>query len=198
MTLQQIKYALTVAKKGSMNKAAEELFITQSTLSSSIKDLETEVGVTIFLRTGKGVTVTPDGTEFLAYAGRVYEQYVLLQEKYSKSGSVKRKFGVSTQHYSFAVKAFVETVKQFDTLNFDFAIRETKTLDVINDVGSMKSEIGILFRSAFNGKIIDKILAENDIVFTPLINCSAYVYLWKDHPLANEKSIALEQLKEYP
>ena len=198
MTLQQIKYALTVAKKGSMNKAAEELFITQSTLSSSIKDLESEAGVTIFLRTGKGVTVTPDGTEFLAYAGRVYEQYELLQEKYSKNGNVKRKFGVSTQHYSFAVKAFVETVKQFDTLNFDFAIRETKTLDVITDVGTMKSEVGILFRSAFNGKIIDKMLSENDIVFTPLINCSAYVYLWKDHPLANEKSIALEQLKEYP
>ena len=198
MTLQQIKYALAVAKKGSMNKAAEELFITQSTLSSSIKDLETEVGVTIFLRTGKGVTVTPDGTEFLAYAGRVYEQYELMQEKYSKSGSVKRKFGVSTQHYSFAVKAFVETVKRFDTLNFEFAIRETRTLDVISDVGTMKSEVGILFRSAFNGKIIDKMLAENDIVFTPLISCSAYVYLWKDHPLANEESIALEQLKEYP
>ena len=197
MTLQQIKYALTVAKKGSMNKAAEELFITQSTLSSSIKELENEVGVTVFLRTGKGVTVTPDGTEFLAYADRVYEQYELLQEKYSKS-VVKRKFGVSTQHYSFAVKAFVETVKQFDTLRFEFAIRETKTLDVINDVGTMKSEVGILFRSSYNGKIIDKLLAENDLVFTPLINCNAYVYLWREHPLANEETITLEQLMEYP
>lgn len=197
MTLQQIKYALAVAKKGSMNKAAEELFITQSTLSSSIKELENEVGVTIFLRTGKGVTVTPDGTEFLAYAGRVYDQYELLQSKYSKS-TVKRKFGVSTQHYSFAVQAFVETVKRFDTLNFEFAIRETKTLDVINDVGSMKSEVGILFRSSFNGKIIDKLLAENDLVFTTLINCNAYVYLWREHPLANEDAIALEQLMEYP
>lgn len=198
MTLQQIKYALAVAKRGSMNKAAEELFITQSTLSSSIKELEAEAGVTIFLRTGKGVTVTPDGTEFLAYAGRVYEQFELLQEKYSKSGSVKRKFGVSTQHYSFAVKAFVETVKQFDTLHFEFAIRETKTIDVINDVGTLKSEIGVLFRSVFNGKIIDKMLAENDLIFTPLINCSAFVYLWNEHPLANEPSIALEQLMEYP
>lgn len=198
MTLQQIKYALAVAKKGSMNKAAEELFVTQSTLSSAIKDLESEAGVTIFLRTGKGVTVTPDGTEFLAYAGRVCEQYALLQEKYGKNANIKRKFGVSTQHYSFAVKAFVEMVKRFDTLKFDFAIRETKTLDVINDVGSMKSEIGILFKSAFNGKVIDKMLAENDLEFTPLINCRAYVYLWKNHPLANEPSISLEQLKDYP
>lgn len=198
MTLQQIKYALAVAKKGSMNKAAEELFITQSTLSSSIRELESEAGIAVFLRTGKGVSVTPDGAEFLAYAGRVYEQYELLQEKYGKNGSVKRKFGVSTQHYSFAVKAFVEMVKRFDTLQFDFAIRETKTLDVINDVGTMKSEVGILYKSAFNGKIIDKMLAENDLGFTPLINCRAYVYLWENHPLANEESISLEQLKEYP
>ena len=198
MTLQQIKYALAGARKGSMNKAADELFITQSTLSSAIRDLENEAGITIFLRTGKGVAVTPDGTEFLTYADRVYEQYELLQEKYGKSGNVKRKFGVSAQHYSFAVKAFVEMVKRFDTLKFDFAIRETKTLDVIKDVGSMKSEIGILFKSAFNGKIIDKMLAENDLEFTPLINCRAYVYLWKDHPLANEPELSLEQLKEYP
>ena len=198
MTLQQLKYALAVAGKGSMNKAAEELYITQSTLSSAIKDLENEAGISIFLRTGKGVTVTPDGAEFLAYAGRVYEQYELLREKYTKSGGLKRKFGVSTQHYSFAVKAFVEMVKRFDTLKFDFAIRETKTLDVISDVGCMRSEIGILFKSAYNEKIIDKMLAENDLDFTPLINCRAYVYLWKDHPLANESSISLEQLKEYP
>lgn len=198
MTLQQIKYALAVAKKGSMNKAADELFITQSTLSSAIRELENEAGITIFLRTGKGVAVTPDGTEFLTYADRVYEQFELLQEKYGKSGNVKRKFGVSAQHYSFAVKAFVEMVKRFDTLNFDFAMRETKTLDVIKDVGSMKSEIGILFKSAFNGKIIDKMLAENDLEFTTLTNCRAYVYLWKNHPLANEPEISLEQLKEYP
>lgn len=198
MTLQQIKYALAVAKAGSMNKAAEELFITQSTLSSAVKGLEDEVGVTIFLRTGKGVLVTPDGAEFLTYAGRVYEQYGLLREKYGKGANIKRKFGVSTQHYSFAVKAFAETVKRFDTLRFDFAIRETKTLEVISDVGGMRSEIGILFRSAFNSKVIDKLLSDNDLEFTPLINCRAYVYLWKEHPLANEPSISLEQLKEYP
>lgn len=198
MTLQQLKYALAVASKGSMNRAAEELFITQSTLSSAIKELENEAGISIFLRTGKGVSVTPDGAEFLAYAGRVYEQYELLQDKYTKNGGVKRKFGVSTQHYSFAVKAFAETVKRFDTLKFDFAIRETKTLDVISDVGSMKSEIGVLFKSDYNERIIDKMLAENDLAFTPLIKCRAYVYLWKEHPLANESSISLEQLKEYP
>lgn len=198
MTLQQIKYAITVADKGSMSKAADVLFVTQSALSSAIRDLETETGVTIFLRTAKGVTLTPDGTEFLMYADRVYRQYELLREKYGENGSVKRKFGVSTQHYAFAVKAFVEMVKRFDTLNFDFAIRETKTLEVISDVGSMKSEVGILYKSAFNGKIIDRMLAENGLEFFPLINCQAYVYMWKDHPLAGEKSLSLGQLSAYP
>lgn len=198
MTLQQIRYALAVSESGSMSRAADELFITQSALSCAIRELETEVGITIFLRTGKGVSLTPDGTEFLMYAARVWQQYGLLQEKYGKNGSVKRKFGVSTQHYSFAVKAFVEMVKRFDTLNFEFAIRETKTLEVISDVGGLKSEVGILFRSAFNGKIIDRMLAENGLEFFPLIKCRAYVYMWKNHPLAHESSLSLEQLSEYP
>lgn len=198
MTLQQIKYVITIAEKGSMSKAADSLFITQSALSCAIRELELETGVSIFLRTARGVTLTPDGTEFLMYANRVYQQYELLQEKYGKNGNVKRKFGVSTQHYSFAVKAFVEMVKRFDTLTFDFAIRETKTLEVISDVGSMKSEIGILYKSAFNGRIIDRMLAENGLEFFSLINCRAYVYLWKNHPLARESSLSLEQLSEYP
>lgn len=198
MTLQQIRYALAVSESGSMSRAADELFITQSALSCAIRELEAEVGITIFLRTGKGVSLTPDGTEFLMYAARVYQQYELLQEKYGKNGSVKRKFGVSTQHYSFAVKAFVEMVKRFDTLNFEFAIRETKTLEVISDVGGLKSEVGILYKSEFNGKIIDRMLAENGLEFFPLIKCRAYVYMCKDHPLAHESSLSLEQLSEYP
>lgn len=198
MTLQQIKYAITTADKGSMSRAAETLFVTQSALSCAIHELEDEIGVTIFIRGAKGVTLTPDGTEFLMYADRVYRQFELLREKYGEGGSVKRKFGVSTQHYAFAVKAFVEMVKRFDTLNFDFAIRETKTLEIIADVGCMKSEVGILYKSAFNDRIIERMLAENALEFLPLIKCSAYVYMWKNHPLANESSLSLEQLSAYP
>ena len=198
MTLQQIRYALTIAEAGSMNRAAEQLFISQPSLSSSIKELERETGITIFLRTSKGVVPTNEGSDFLMYARQVYQQYDLLTQKYSAQGSVKRKFGVSSQHYSFAVKAFVETVKKYDTLNFEFAMRETRTMDVINDVGMLKSEIGILYMDSFNRKIIEKMLDDNDLDFVPLINCRAYVYLWKNHPLAKEKSISLEQLRDYP
>ncbi len=181
-----------------MNKAAEKLFITQPSLTSSIKSLENEIGISIFLRTGRGVSVTSEGSDFLQYARQVYQQYDILEQRYSNKASIKRKFGVSTQHYSFAVEAFVETVKQFGTLQFEFALRETKTNEVISDVGTLKSEIGILFLSEYNNKVIKKMLKDNNLEFHKLIDCNAYVYLYKDHPLANKDSIGLDQLEDYP
>lgn len=198
MTLQQIKYALAIADSGSMSKAADGLFISQPSLSSSIKELEKEIGITVFLRTTKGVVLTNEGSDFLSYARQVYQQHDLLTQKYSSKNGFKRKFGVSSQHYSFAVKAFVETVKKYDTLNFEFAMRETRTADVITDVGSMRSEIGILYMDNFNCKIIEKLLSDNDVEFVPLINCRAYVYMWKGHPLADEESVSLDRLRDYP
>lgn len=198
MTLQQIFYALTISQIGSMNKAAEALFISQPSLTSAIKELEREAGITIFLRTSKGVSETNEGAEFLMYARQVYQQYELLTQKYGEKGNIKKNFSVSTQHYSFAVKAFVEMVKQYDTSKYEFAIRETKTYDVIHDVGTFKSEIGILYMSDFNKKIISKFLKEHDLRFHHLIDCKAYVYIWRNHPLANKASINLKDLEEYP
>ncbi|MBP1579752.1 MAG: LysR family transcriptional regulator [Oscillospiraceae bacterium] len=198
MTLQQMKYALTISEEGSMNKAAEKLFISQPSLTSAVRELEKEIGIQVFVRSSRGVSVTAEGADFLMYVRQVYQQYELLRQKYGESGGARRKFGVSTQHYSFAVKAFVEMVKNFGTLNFEFAIRETRTMDVLKDVGGFRSEVGIIYRCDYNRKIIGKILHELELEFFPLINCRAYVYLWKNHPLANEKSIGLEQLVDYP
>ena len=198
MTLQQLLYALTIAEKGSMNKAAESLFISQPSLTLAMKDLEKEIGVTIFRRSSRGVELTNEGEDFLISARQIYQQYELLKDKYSGTEDIRRKFAVSTQHYSFITKAFVETVKKYDTKNFDFAIRETKTQDVISDVGKLRSEIGILYESDFNRKVITKMLHDNDLDFTKLIDCKAYVYLWKNHPLAGESQISLSMLKDYP
>ncbi len=198
MTLQQISYILTIAKTGSMNKAAEALFVSQPSLTSAVRELEGELGITVFQRTSKGTIPTKEGEEFLIYARQLYQQYELLQDKYGKTGNIKRKFGVSSQHYSFAVRAFVETVKHFDTLTYDFAMRETKTLEVIQDVAALKSMIGILYMNDFNRKVIVKILRDNDLEFHHLIDCSAYVYLWKNHPLAKEEFITFPQLMDYP
>lgn len=198
MTLQQVLYALTIADCGSMNKASEKLFIVQPTLTSAIQELENELGLTIFLRTRKGVIPTPEGKEFLDDIRNFYSHYNMVMQKYEGEGDYKRKFGVSTQHYSFAVKAFTEMAKKYDMKEFDFAIRETQTKKVLTDVGSLKSEIGVLFMSSRNRKTIEKIMKDEELEFHPLIKCRAYVYLWGAHPLANEKTISFEQLEPYP
>ena len=198
MTLQQMLYVLTVAECGSMNKASEKLFIVQPTLTSAIQELENEIGITIFLRTRKGVIPTPEGKEFLDDIRSFYRHYDLVKQKYEGEGDYKRKFGVSTQHYSFAVKAFTEMAKKYDMKEFDLAIRETQTKKVLTDVGSLKSEIGILFISSANRKTIEKIMKDEELEFHPLIKCRAYVYLWGQHPLAKEKTIGIEQLEPYP
>ncbi len=198
MTIQQLKYAVTISETGSMNKAAEVLYIAQPSLTSSIQELERELGITVFNRSGRGVTLTNDGMEFIQYARQVVQQYDTLLEKYGQEGTVKKKFGVSTQHYSFAVKSFVEMVKQFNTKEYEFAIRETMTREVIGDVATGRSEIGILYLSDFNRKAIEKLLRANDLEFHHLIDCDAYVYLWKGHPLADRASIRFAELADYP
>lgn len=198
MTLQQIHYAITISETGSLNKAAEVLYVAQPSLTGAMRELEKELGIVIFHRSGRGVTLTNDGVEFITYARQVYHQYEALREKYGKNGVLKKKFGVSTQHYSFAVKSFVEMVKNFNTAEYEFAIRETKTKEVIEDVSTQKSEIGILYMNDFNRNIINKLLKSNDLRFFKLIACKAYVYLWKNHPLAGKKSIRFEELAEYP
>ena len=142
--------------------------------------------------------LTNDGTEFLLYAKQIYGQYENVLEKYGKGGSYKKKFGVSTQHYSFAVKAFVDMAREFDMSKYEFAIRETRTGEVISDVNTMKSEIGVLYLCDFNRKSMTKLLKNANLEFHHLIDCQAYVYLWKSHPLAKEASIRFEQLEKYP
>jgi DNA-binding transcriptional LysR family regulator len=198
MTLQQIYYAITICDTGSLSRAAGVLYVAQPSLTSAIKELEKELGITVFNRSGRGVTLTPDGAEFMMYARQVYSQYEALLEKFGRGGNIKKKFGVSAQHYSFAVKAFVEMVKTFDTAEYEFAIRETKTKDVIDDVSAMRSEIGILYLSDFNRKALVRLFAAGGLEFHPLIACDAYVYLSKKHPLANERAITFEQLADYP
>ena len=147
MTLTQLNYIITIAETKSINKAAEKLYVSQPSLTSAVQELEKELGITLLYRSGRGVTLTNDGAEFLLYARQLYGQYEGIMERYGKNGSLKKKFGVSAQHYSFAVKAFVDMAKEFDMSKYEFAIRETKTAEVISDVGTMRSEIGVLYLS---------------------------------------------------
>ncbi len=197
MTLQQIIYALKIAECGSMNKAAEELFVAQPTLTNAIQQLENETNMQIFIRTPRGIVVTQDGNKFLDDARQIYVQYQLLTENYAGVDK-KRNFSVSTQHFSFAVKCFVNTLNKLGYDSYKFSIFETRTLDVIQNVGKSVSEIGVLYLSKFNRKYINKLLDEYNLEFTTITKCNACVYLYKDHPLANYKEISLSDLEQYP
>ena len=198
MTLQQMNYVITISETGSFNRAAEKLYIAQPSLSSAVHELEKELGVILFNRGGKGATLTADGANFLPYARSVMTQYQNLLEAYGKQGLHRQKFAVSTQHYSFAVKAFVDLTRSYDVAEYEFAIRETRTKQVIDDVISSRSEIGILYLGDFNRKVLTKMINGNGLEFHHLIDCNAYVYLWKGHPLAEREAIAFEDLAPYP
>ncbi len=198
MTLVQLKYAITVSGQNSLNDAAKVLFISQPSLSSAIRSLEKEIGFDIFIRSKNGITLTTRGAEFIGYAKSVMEQYELLDAKYISQTEVKKTFGVSMQHYTFAVNAFVELVKQYGMDEYEFEVHETKTHEVIENVKNRKSEIGILYLNDFNKNVLNKLFAEYNLQFQPLLECGVYVYMWKGHPLAERKEIALEELDEYP
>ena len=198
MTLAQLRYTIAIAKAGSMNEAAKSLYISQPSLSTAIRELEAETGVEIFRRTNRGIAVTPAGEEFLGYARQVVEQYELMEAKYISKEQSRKKFSVSMQHYTFAVNAFVEMVKQFGMDEYEFAVHETKTYEVIEDVRTFRSEIGILYLNEFNRKVLTKLFAEYNLEFHEILRCGVYVYMWKGHPLAERKEIALEELDEYP
>ena len=198
MTIQQLQYAITIAEMGSMNKASEVLYVAQPSLTGAMQELERELGVTLFYRSGRGVTLTSEGEDFLTYARAVVQQFELLTEKYGKGGVRKKKFGVSAQHYSFAVKSFAQLMQRYSTAEYEFAIRETKTLEVIEDVRTGKSELGVLFLSDFNRKALEKLFRTHKLSFTKLVDCDAYAYMWKGHPLAKCASIRFEQLADYP
>ena len=198
ITLNQLRYAVALSDERSMNKAAEKLFISQPSLSAAIKDLEEETGIEIFRRMSKGVSLTPEGIEFIGYARQVLEQYSLIESRYISHEKIRDRFAVSTQHYSFAVEAFVKLVKIYGMDEYDLAVNETKTYEVISDVVDFRSEMGILYENDFNRKVLEKIFAEKGLSFHPMFECRIFVYIWKGHPLSKQKKISIEELKEYP
>lgn len=198
MTLTQLKYVIAIADTHSMNMAARALFIAQPSLSQALRELEEEIGLTLFNRSNRGVKITPEGEEFLGYARQVVEQYRLVEDRYIEKKNSKKRFSVSMQHYTFAVKAFVEMVKQFGMDEYEFAVHETKTYEVIEDVKNFRSEIGILYLNDFNRAVLTKLLQESGLEFQEILQCGIYVYMWKGHPLAGKEEISLEELDEYP
>lgn len=198
MTLQQLKYVTTVAETETITEAAKRLFISQPSLTKAIHELEKEMTVQIFNRTNKGISLTKEGEDFLGYARQVLEQAAILEDKYKGSEGGKKQFCVSTQHYSFAVNAFVDLIKKYGQEEYDFSLRETQTYEIIEDVARIRSEIGILFLNNFNEAIINKILKSHDLEFHPLFVARPHVFISRKHPLAAKSIITNEELTPYP
>ncbi|MEN1970373.1 LysR family transcriptional regulator [Lentibacillus sp. N15] len=198
MTLQQLKYVIEVARSRSINKAAQNLFISQPSLSNSLKELEKEMGITIFLRTNKGIRITLEGTEFLGYARQVVEQSELLENRYSNTPAPQQHFAVSAQHYAFAVSAFVRLLTEYDREEYEFTLRETRTYEIIDDVKNLRSEIGILYVNAFNRKVIHKFLREGNLAFHELFEANPHVFISANNPLAARDSVTLSDLLPFP
>ena len=198
MTLQQLRYAITVAETGTITEAAKKLYISQPSLTNAIHELEKEMNLVIFQRTNKGILLSGEGEEFLGYARQVLEQASILEDKYKGNGGGKKQFCVSTQHHSFAVNAFVDLIKEYGQEEYDFSLRETQTYEIIEDVAHMRSEIGILFLNDFNETVLRKILKTNDLEFHELFVAKPHVFISRKHPLADRQVITNQELEAYP
>ena len=198
MTLQQMRYVIEIAEKGSMNEAAKGLFISQPSLTTAIKELEKEIGITVFHRSNRGIELTSEGSEFLGYVRQITEQYSLMEERYIKKSEQKERFHISAQHYTFAVEAFSKAVLKSETDNYDLAVYETRTHEIITDVKNMRSDLGVLYLNDFNRRVLENDFKENNLTFTPLFDCETYVYLSSKHPLAGKRQISFKELDEYP
>lgn len=198
MTLQQLKYVIEVANCGSMNEAAKRLFISQPSLSNAIKDLEEKLHITIFERSNKGITLSMAGVEFLGYARQVIEQAELLENRYLDAKPSPQHFSVSTQHYAFVVNAFVNLVREHGQDEYELALRETKTYEIIEDVKTLRSEIGILYLNEFNAKVINKLLKSANLQFNSLFKAKPHIFISINNPLAKQSIVTIDQLEEYP
>ena len=198
MTLQQLRYVTMVAETGTITEAANRLYISQPSLTNAIHELEKEMNIVIFNRTNKGINLSKEGEDFLGYARQILEQAAILEDKYKGNGGGKKQYCVSTQHYSFAVNAFVDLIKEYGQDEYDFSLRETQTYEIIEDVARLRSEIGILFLNDFNEAVMNKILKSYDLEFHQLYVAKPHVFISRKHPLAGKDRITNEELEEYP
>ncbi len=198
MNITQLKYVLEIAGSASMREASTKLYVSQPALSASIRELEDELGILIFERTNKGISLTDAGREFLTYAKKAVAQYEILEDRYLAQDSGRERFSVSTQHYNFSIRAFTDVVKRLRPEKYLFSIRETRTKEVLDDVRSLKSEVGIVSFSGSSEPVLRKLFRDYQLEFTPLMIRDTYVYVWKDHELAGRKEISIDEMRDYP
>ena len=197
MTIQQCKYVLEILKRGSFNEASNVLYIAQSSLSASVKSLETELGIKIFERSNNGVCLTGDGAEFVRYAAQIIEQNDFILEKY-KSGNNCPKLYIATQHYDFVADIFGKLLNSVTDKSYKMSLIETKTHDVINKVENGYCDIGIIAIKNNDFEIMKRILTKKKLVFTSVLKTSPHVFVRKEHLVCRKDVLTYADLREYP
>lgn len=198
MTLTQLRYVAKIAECGSITEAARQLYISQPSLSTAVRELEGELGIVIFNRSARGISLTPDGSEFLSYARQILEQTELVEQRYAHARPSKRLFAISSQHYAFVVNAFVSLLESVEADEYEMTLRESRTYEIIEDVAGYRSELGVLYLSSFNEKVLRKLMRENRLTYTPLFDAQPHVFLSQHHPLAGVERVTLDELDAYP
>ena len=199
MTLQQLRYLIAIAECGSISSAAHSLFISQSSLSVAVREVEQETGVQVFQRSNRGITLTSDGIELLGYARQVVEQADLMNQRYARGASSQvKRLSVATQHYAFSVEAFVALAETHNLDEYTFILRETRTAEIIDDVREFRSDIGILYLDHFNSRVLSNALSDSDLVFTPLFKSKPHIFVGSHHPLAGREILTIADLEDYP
>lgn len=198
MTLTQLRYIAKVAECGSITEAARRLYISQPSLSAAVRDLEGELGIVIFNRGARGISLTPDGSEFLSYARQIIEQTELVEQRYAHRQPTKRLCAISTQHYAFAVNAFVRLLESVEADEYELTLRESRTHEIFEDVAGYRSELGIIYLSSFNEKVLRKLMRESHLGYTPLFDARPHVFVSERHPLAGRPLVTLGELDDFP
>ncbi|MCI6004465.1 MAG: LysR family transcriptional regulator [Blautia sp.] len=198
MTLQNLKYMIEISNCGSFSQAAKKLFISQSTLSTAVKEVEQDLGITLFHRTNRGVSLTLDGEDFIRYAKDIVDRTRYLEQRYASRKSLPIRFSISAQHLPFVVRSFTSFLNDLDLSSFDMALRECDTLSVLNEVYSGRSELGIVALQNSQLNTFQTQLTAMDMNFHEIAQLQNYVFLRKEHPLASKDLISIKDLEDYP
>lgn len=200
MTFQQLTYVVEISKCGSINKAAHKLFLSQSGISTAVRELEQELGIQFFVRSNRGVEFTPEGREFLGYAVSMLEQKRRIEALYgeSRNAAAPVHFSVSTQRYPFTDDAFLEMLNHMTDNHYQCTIKDTGMEEVIADVYEHRADVGVIFLSKMTEKIICHLLDSRDLAFHELVSIPPCVFIRKDHPLAQREQITEADLDGYP
>lgn len=198
MNILHFKYAVEIAKTKSISKAAENLYMGQPNLSRAIKELEEHLGITIFRRTSRGITVTDEGEEFLQYANRIIAQVEQVEDIYVNGKRKKKQFSVSVPRTTYIAEAFTEFCKQMSTADpAEYFYKETNSMRTIRNVTKEEYNLGIIrYQTAFD-RYFNNMFIEKKLISETVSEFCYDLVMSKNHPLAKKESVDAQDLADY-